>query len=306
MKNQHCLLSTMLFIIMTAMFQHGVAQQVSEISLWPDGIPSNPIKYTEEKVRVPEINESSLSQMNRVFSCVAEPTYVIHQPEKGKANGVAIVICPGGGFRDVWFDREGTDFALWLAQKGITSLVLKYRTYNADAEGFSLDRETYYPEVYADARQAINILRNRAEELGIDKNKVGIGGFSAGGALSLMASLDVFENDLPGYAQFSQNTHPDFACLVYPGIRDNFYDIIAKHANIPPMFMVNGRQDDKTPASKCVKLYEALAEKNIPVELHIYSKGNHGFDSGIGRGYGVSTWRNSFIAWLKDQKFIED
>lgn len=305
MKNQHYLFTTVL-LIMVSLAYSGIAQKTSELPLWPNGIPDNPIKYKQEKVRTPDVNESSLSLMNRVFSCVSSPTYVIHQADKGKANGVGIVICPGGGFRDVWFDREGNDFALWLAKKGITSLVLKYRTYNADEDGFTLDRGAYYPEVYADARQAINILREKAEDLGLDKNKIGIGGFSAGGALSLMAALDLFEDDLPDYAQFSQDTHPDFTCLVYPGIRDNFYGAIAKNNNIPPMFMVNGREDNKTPASRCVKLYEVLADKNVPAELHIYSKGNHGFDSGIGRGYGVSTWRDSFIAWLKDQNLVVD
>lgn len=302
MKNLNYFFAT-IFLVLT---NFGFAQQPKEYPLWPNGIPNNPVHYAQEKVRTADVNESSLSQMNRVFSCVSSPAYVIHKADNGKANGVGIVICPGGGFRDVWFDREGNDFALWLAKKGITSLVLKYRTYNADEEGFKLKRETYNPEVYADARQAINILREKASELGIDKNKIGIGGFSAGGALSLMAALDLFEDDIPDYAQFSQDTHPDFACLVYPGIRDNFYDAIAKSHNIPPMFMVNGREDNKTPASRCVKLYEVLADKNVPAELHIYSKGNHGFDSGIGRGYGVSTWQDSFIAWLKDQNFIVD
>lgn len=99
-----------------------------------------------------------------------KPTYSLFQPQKGTANGVAVVIGPGGGFGDVWFDREGADFALWLADKGITSLVLKYRTFNTDAEGFSLKREIYNAEGLADAKQAINILRSRADELNKDYN----------------------------------------------------------------------------------------------------------------------------------------
>ena len=82
------------------------------------------------------MSESSLSKKNRVFSQVSEPTYTLYKAKKEAANGVALVICPGGGFRDVWFDREGADFAMWLAEKGITSLVLKYRTFNSDANNF--------------------------------------------------------------------------------------------------------------------------------------------------------------------------
>ena len=71
------------------------------------------------------------------------------------------------------------------------------------------------------------------------------------------------------------------------------------------MFFVNGAEDDVTPADKCIKLYSALMDKNVPAELHVYSKGRHGFDSGIGRGYGIATWRDSFINWLKDMNFLD-
>lgn len=281
------------------------SQTPIEKTLWPDGIPNNPIHYLEEKVRSEVVNESSLSKKNRVFSQVSTPTYILYQPKKKKANGVAVVICPGGGFRDVWFDREGVDLALWLAKKGITSLVLKYRTFNKDAENFSLERDVYNTEVYADAKQAIYILRSQAEPLGIDKNKIGIGGFSAGGALSLFAALEIYENNLPDYAKFNQNTLPDFACLLYPGVRDGFYTAIKQKEHIPPMFLVNGAEDDITPPNKCIQLYSVLLDKNVPAELHIYAKGRHGFDSGIGRGYSVASWQDSFISWLKDLKFID-
>lgn len=281
------------------------SQTPNEQALWPDGIPNNPVVYEKEKVRGEKVSESSLSQQNRVFSQVSKPSYIFYQAEKEIATGVAMVICPGGGFRDVWFDREGADFALWLAQRGITSLVLKYRTFNKDAENFSLVRDVYNTEVYADVKQAIHILRSQAKELGIDKSKIGIAGFSAGGALSLFAALEIYESTLPDYAKFDHSTLPDFVCLIYPGVRDGFYTAIEQKEHIPPMFLVNGAEDDVTPANKCIRLYSALMEKNVPAELHIYAKGRHGFDSGIGRGYGIATWQNSFINWLKDMKFLD-
>lgn len=274
-----------------------------ELPLWPNGIPNNPVQYNNEKVRSGDVNESSLSQKNRVFSQVSAPTYSLFTAQK--PNGVAVVICPGGGFRDVWFDREGVDFALFLAEKGITSLVLKYRTYNSDAENFSLDRNIYNAEVYADAKQAIHLLRSRAQELKIDKNKIGIGGFSAGGALSLYAALHIFENILPKYARFTESTSPDFVFPIYPGISDDIFKAVKQNEKIPPMFLINGAEDTVTPASKCIQLYTGLLEKKIPAELHVYARGNHGFDSGIGRGFGVASWQNSFINWLKDLKFME-
>ena len=282
-----------------------LAQSQQELSLWPDGIPDNPIIYKQEKVRSEGVNESSPSQMNRVFSQVSEPTYMLYKPDKNRSKGVAVVICPGGGFRNVWFDREGTNFALWLAEKGITSLVLKYRTYNPDAEGFSLPRNKFNVEVYADAKQAIHILRSQATELSIDPNKIGIAGYSAGGALALMAALEIYEDMLPEYTRFKQNTLPDFACLVYPGVNETVMKTIGTKEQIPPMFMINGAEDDVTPAYKCIDLYSALLEKNISAELHIYSKGRHGFDSGIGRGHGVASWQDSFILWLMDMEILE-
>lgn len=281
------------------------AQLPQEYSLWKNGIVNNPVKYAKEVEDSVKVRDSALSHKNRFFRYISEPTYSIHQPEKGKANGIAMVICPGGAFREVWLDREGHDFAIWLAEQGITSLVLKYRTYNADAEGFSLDREVYNREVYADAKQAINILRSKADELGLDKNKIGISGFSAGGALSLYATLNIYDNELPEYANFTENTQPNFACLIYPGVRDVFFEAIPKLDSIPPIFMINAENDDKTPVERCLKLYSALVEKKVPAELHIYAKGWHGFDSGFERGFAMSSWHESFIAWMKDMEIMK-
>ena len=284
-----------------------LAQLPQEQPLWSKGIPDNPVKYKEEKLRTSATLKSSLSQLNRVFSCVSVPTYIIHIPEKGKANGVALVICPGGGFRDVWFDREGNDLGLWLAQRGITSLVLKYRTFNTDAEGFTLKQNKYAPQVYADAKQAIYVLRSKAKELNIDENKIGIAGFSAGGSLSLSIALEMNEKELPAYAWFNKiSTKPDFAGLFYPGLSPELMNLAKNKDSIPPVFIINGGQDKTTPAANCIELYKILTSKNISTELHIYAKGGHGFDSGLERGYGISLWRESFIAWLKDQGFIKE
>ena len=92
---------------------------------------------------------------------------------------------------------------------------------------------------------------------------------------------------------------------MYPGINNAIYHAVKNRKNIPPVFIINGAEDTVTPANKCIKLYSALLENNVPAELHIYAKGNHGFDSGIGRGNGVASWQDSFINWLKDMQFME-
>jgi len=307
MKSLSRILISLVLIFLEICNFNSSAQLPQELPLWPNGTPGNPVKYKEEKLRTESFRKSSLSQQNRVFSCVSVPTYIIHQPEKGKANGVALVICPGGGFRDVWFDREGNDFGLWLAQRGITSLVLKYRTFNTDAEGFKLTRNEYMPHVYADAKQAIYTLRSKTKELGIDENKIGIAGFSAGGSLSMIAALGKYENELPSYSGLNKvNTKPDFVGLFYPGLDTDMISLAGKKDSFPPVFIMNGGEDNVTPASNCIELYKVLTSKKFNTELHIYSKGGHGFDSGLERGYAISTWRDSFIAWLKDTGFIKE
>lgn len=270
MKSQSRLIITFVLILFEVWSFNCSAQLAQEQPLWPNGIPNNPVKYKEEKLRTEDFRKSSLSQLNRVFSCVSEPTYIIHKPEKGKSKGVAMVICPGGGFRDVWFDREGNDLGIWLAQHGITSLVLKYRTFNADAEGFKLTWDEYMPQVYADAKQAIYTLSSKAKELDIDENKIGIGGFSAGGSLSLRVALGMHEKVLPSYARFNQvSTKPDFAGLFYPGLDPGMIKQDGKTDTFPPSFIMNGGEDKTTPAGNCIELYKVLTSKHFSTELHI-------------------------------------
>ena len=135
-----------------------------ETALWGDRLSDNPIHYAEgETVRSPEASETSPSGLNRVFSRVETPTYVIHQAPEAIANGVGLVICPGGGYVDVWLDREGHDLGIWLASRGITSLVLKYRTNSrADEKERRYDWDTYLPAVVSDAWESVALLRRRA------------------------------------------------------------------------------------------------------------------------------------------------
>jgi acetyl esterase/lipase len=111
--------------LQTAAFPAGLPE---EKPLWPDPDFKNPIHYDSETVKQNPAGQRSLSGLNRVFSLVSTPSYTIFRASAETANGVGLVICPGGGYRDVWLDPEGNDFALWLKALGVTSLVLKYRT----------------------------------------------------------------------------------------------------------------------------------------------------------------------------------
>jgi len=271
--------------------------------LCPDADFKNPVRYdAPDQVRTNQAAKSSPSGSNRVWGFVANPTYSIHQAPEALANGVGLVICPGGAYREVWLDREGHDLALWLKARGVTSLVLKYRT-NTGAEGKDgpYPWEVYLPAVFADARQAIRILRSQAATLKLSPNKIGICGFSAGGNLAFNT---VFRPE-PSADANRLSGEPDFAGLFYPWLRDDFGEMVANLKHIPPLFIMNATDDRLTPVNQCVDFYQALLKAGAQAELHLFAKGGHGFDLGDGRGESPAIWKESFVAWLRDSGFTQ-
>lgn len=277
-----------------------------ELPLWENDPPVATAGHdVEEQVRSAEVDPNSPSGSNRAFSQVSKATYSLHRPER--PNGVGLVICPGGGFRDVWIDREGHDLALWLKEHNVTSLVLKYRTRPAEI-GSREAWQNYQGAVQADGRQAIRILRKNARDLGLDPNKIGICGFSAGGHLAISCAL-IGEPKSP---EAKISATPDFAGLFYPGIPDGTGEMIENRSApasatrpICPMFIVNARVDKLTPADKCVDFYAVLLKAGVNAELHVFSKGGHGFSLGQRRGQSTALWPTSFVAWLHDCGIVE-
>jgi acetyl esterase/lipase len=275
---------------------------IAEKPLWPGTGFDNAIRYdVPEAVQEHQPGKSSLSGSNRVYSFVSNPSYSIHDPATGTARGLGVVICPGGGFRELWLDREGHDLALWLKAQGVTSLVLKYRP-NTELENGKREYppEIYLPAVVADARQAVRILRSHLATLHHDNSHVGICGFSAGGALAMYS---VFRPD-PDPQSDPATAPPDFAGLFYPGLRDADAHVVNNTKRIPPLFIVNAVDDHMTPTDRCVEFYQLLLKAGSSAEMHLYSKGGHGFDMGDGHGDSVALWKESFLAWLKDSGFL--
>ena len=279
----------------------------SEMPLWENGSPEYPIRLdVEEQVRSHKAQPGSPTGQNLAFSSVSLPTYSIHRPEK--PNGVGLVICPGGGFRDIWIDREGHDLAIWLKDHGVTSLVLKYRTRPAEMTSREMWLD-YQNAVQADGRQAIRILRKQANELGLAPYKIGICGFSAGGHLAISCTL----YGEPKTVEPKVSGMPDFTGLFYPGIPEAALEAIVSRSSpqsqirsIGPIFIVNARVDELTPADKCVDFYASLLKAGVNAELHVFSKGSHGFGMGEGRGESTALWPTSFVAWLRDCGIVKD
>ena len=307
MNNSSMLLA--MFVILLSLGTTAPAVELPpELPLWEQGASENAIRHdVEEQVRSVPAPAGSPSGLNRAFSCVSSPSYSIHRPET--PNGVGLVICPGGGFRDVWIDREGHDLAIWLKDHNVTSLVLKYRT-RSESDIRSADAwQNYQRAVQADGRQAIRILRKQAEDLGLQPNKIGICGFSAGGHLAISCALC----SEPKRLEPQVNGMPSFAGLFYPGIPDEISQVMEQRAlpesaapRICPFFIVNACDDPLTPADKCVDFYARLLRAGVSAELHIFSKGSHGFGLGNGRGKSTELWPTSFAAWLRDSGLIQE
>ncbi|MHC4119953.1 MAG: alpha/beta hydrolase [Planctomycetota bacterium] len=305
-------MSPVLLAVFTVMLSLGARLQAvelpPELPLW-DKPPQDFVIRTDvkEQVRSNKPRPESPSASNRVFSSVSSPTYSIHRPQN--PNGVGLVICPGGGFREVWIDREGHDLAIWLKQHNVTSLVLKYRTRLTGDKSLANTWQNYQRAVQADGREAIRILRQKAPELGLKPDRIGICGFSAGGHLAINCAL----NADPNLSEGQLSRMPDFAGLFYPGIPEGIGKVIESRTSpessapdICPLFIINARVDRLTPADRCVDFYGMLLKAGVEAELHVFSKGSHGFDLGSGRGKSAAIWPRSFVAWLSDSNIIRD
>lgn len=249
---------------------------------------------------------------------VTVPTVTVFEARKDKRNGAAVIICPGGGYAVLAAGHEGNDFAMGFSEVGVTAFVLRYRLPN-DA---CMTNKAYVPLM--DAQQAIYYVRKHAQEYGIDTNKVGIMGFSAGGHLA--ASAEVHFNDPVRKELAGENLRPDFAILGYPvisfregighmGSRDNLIgktpDESATHyfsneeqvtAKTPPTFLVHASDDDAVIPNNSILFYQALIKNKVPAELHIYERGGHGF--GMVNPTTKEQWFKRCLNWMKSEKLI--
>jgi acetyl esterase/lipase len=228
---------------------------------------------------------------------VVKPTLTVYLPPKAIATGTAMVICPGGGFVILAVDHEGHEVARWLNSLGVAAVVLKYRVRRTGDPGDkdSATREArekeIIPLVTADGQQAMRVVRSHAAEWGITPNRVGIMGFSAGGFVTAAVAL-----------HHDASSRPDFAAPIYPGIEPGDFTV---PADAPPLFLVHA-DDDKTvpPVDHSIRLYTAWKKANIPAELHIYSRGGHGFGMRK-QNLPVDAWTDRLRDWLDVQGLLK-
>jgi acetyl esterase/lipase len=265
------------------------------IPLWPQGAPgaqANPppeIDTTTAKDRL--VAGNPVIRLGNVSA----PTLTLYAP-KGKNTGVGIVVFPGGSYKILAIDLEGTEVCDWLNSAGINCILIKYRVPDTGP----------YPKSSAalqDAQRAVGIVRSHAAEWHIDSNRVGVLGFSAGAHLAAALSTH-FDQRLydPIDAADQLSCRPDFAVIVYPGYLALAELNFAPNPDIPvtektPSSFIVQAEDDPVHVENAIVYFLALKNAKVPAELHIYAEGGHGY--GLRRTVlPVTTWPDSVITWL--------
>jgi acetyl esterase/lipase len=267
--------------------------------LWPDGAPGAKGQAEGDK-----------------------PTLTIYLPPAEKANGTAVVICPGGGYGHLAMDHEGHQIGQWLNSFGVAGFIVTYR-HSRSGAGYS------HPAPIQDAQRAIQTVRSRAGEWGVDPNRIGILGFSAGGHLASTAATHFNESFVDARDAIDRaSRRPDFAVLVYPvitftdpfthaGSRANLLGpnptpaMIEKFSNekqvtpqTPPTFLFHTWEDTAVPAENSLLFYTALRQAKVPAEMHIFLKSQHGI--GLGKNSGAAgAWPGLCQKWMEESGFLK-
>ncbi len=296
--------SAVIIAVFTMTFR-ATAQDMT-LKVWPGNPP------TDNGITVPEEKYDGVRVRN-----VTVPEIYVYLPEKAVNTGVAVVICPGGGYAIEAMDHEGYDMAKWLKSKGVAGIVLKYRLPNGHSEVPS-----------DDARRAIRIVRSNAAAWGINPAKIGIAGSSAGGHLaSTVGTRFDAGNSASSDPVEKMSSRPDFMLLLYPvitfreefghmGSRKNLigegnkWELVEKFSNelqitreTPPAFLVLADDDRGVVPRNSIEFYMGLKKYNIPAEMHIFAQGSHGFGM-TKKNLPVDQWPDLFYNWLKAMKII--
>lgn len=297
--------STLLFLLLSC----GYCMAQQEIHLYKGKIPNS------KDVKNEEVHTANL-EVDSLTSKVSVPTLSVFLPAAGKANGTAVIICPGGGYHTLLTKREGSDVAKAFNELGITAFVLKYRL---PSDKTMIDKSI---GPLQDAQQAMKFVRQNSKIWKIDAARIGIMGFSAGGHLAATAGTHfanpVIEN------RGNINIRPDFMILINPvisftnrighiGSRNNllgeapsdkninFYsNELQTSASTPPAFLVHSGADEVVSVANSLEFYQVLKHKGVSAELHIYARGEHGFLTAPS----FQEWFGRCMYWMKSLSLL--
>jgi len=275
-----------------------VAAEPLVVHVWPDKTPADVGIEGEESSRMYE--SPIIAGPTRLITNVTRPTLAIYQPAKEKNTGTAMIICPGGGYHNLFWELEGEEVAAWLNSVGITGIILKYRVPRraGDVKG----EPPLGPLL--DAQRVVSLVRSRAAEWGVDPKKIGMVGFSAGGHLALAAATSFEKRTYEPIDAVDQvSCRPNFAVLCYSGYlkakdKDEIAPGLRIPAGTPPIFLAHSSDDKISDAEHSVIMYLALKRAGIATELHVFASGDHDF--GVRQNEKLpANWTQLCVRWLR-------
>lgn len=274
------------------------------VELWPGKTPGDVGIKGEENNRTYE--SKLIGAPTRLITNVTKPTLTIYSPPKDKNNGTTMLICPGGGYHDLFWELEGEEVAAWLNSLGMTGIILKYR---CPRRAGDIKGEPPLGPLL-DAQRSVSLVRSRCAEWGIDPNRIGMVGFSAGGHLALATATSFQKRAYESIDKVDEvSCRPDFAILCYSGyLKAKDKDEIAPGINIPadtpPIFLAHSSDDSISNAEHSVFMYLALKRAKVPADLHIYATGEHDF--GVRQNEKLpSSWTHLCVKWLRSQDLLK-
>jgi acetyl esterase/lipase len=275
-------------LLLLALATTAVAADPVPVPLWPEGAPGQITVKPPDPAQKPNPNQ---------VTNVTDPTLTVYQPEK--PNGTAVLVAPGGGYRFLSIKHEGTQVCEWLNSIGVTAALLTYRT-PTNTESAP------YEKPVQDAQRAIGLLRHHASEWHIQR--IGILGFSAGGNLVGHAAFDRTARTYPQKPESDvADVRPDFIVMIYgggfldPNDKTKFREGFSVPADAPPAFFLVAH-DDKSNPIEATMLYLAYKQQNLPAELHIFTKGGHGFGMRPD-GNPINEWPARCAEWMKSMGY---
>ena len=291
--------SLLLLSLLAALPLH--ASEPLVVRLWPSGAPEKPGVTIEAEKRIEPKSEKDVLRVTNV----TEPTLTVYRPAPPiTPNGTAVLVCPGGGYGILAIEHEGTQVCDWLNSLGVTAVLLKYRVPVRD--------KTPGYEPLQDAQRAVGIVRQNALQWGINPKRIGILGFSAGGHLSVMASLHANERTYPTDPALDvADATPNFLIPIYPAYlvgKDDTFTLLPSvqvTPAAPPICLVHAHDDSGvTSASGSALLYMEYKKLKLPAELHIFSNGGHGF--GMRKSEKpVAQWPQRVGEWMRTMGLLD-
>ncbi len=299
-----------ILVVLIGFMATSLSAQDTIMPLWPNKIPNQKVSNEKEKVETDQLDW---------ITNVQQPTIEVYLPTKSNANGQAVVIFPGGGYHGLAYDWEGIDMAKALNSRGVAGIVVKYRL--PISKSIVKGKEVVPLQ---DAQRAIRFVKSKAAAWNISEGKIGIMGFSAGGHLA--STLGTHYDDKVYEKQDAVDelsARPNFMALIYPVISmdsktthsgsrgallgenpsNELANRFSANKNVtkdtPPTFLLHAQDDDVVPVENSILMFSALKKEGIPVTMHIYPKGGHGFSLAL-TDQRLNNWITLLYDWLSN------